>query len=68
MERNYTAFISYRHKPLDMAVAEKLHQVIEGYRIPRALAGERKKLGLVFRDKEELPVSGDLNKDICEAL
>ena len=68
MERSYTAFISYRHKPLDAAVAEKLHRVIEGYRIPRAVAGDRKKIGLVFRDKEELPVSGDLNRDICDAL
>ena len=68
MERNYCAFISYRHKPLDMAVAEKLHRVIEGYRIPRSAAGDRKRMGLVFRDKEELPVSGDLNQDICNAL
>ena len=68
MERNYCAFISYRHKPLDMAVAQKLHRMIEGYRIPRSVPGGRKRLGLVFRDKEELPVSGDLNQDICTAL
>lgn len=29
MEREYVAFISYRHKPLDMEIAEKVHKLKE---------------------------------------
>ena len=69
MERKYTAFISYRHKPLDIQVAQKLHTMIERYRIPKALRkGGKKNLGLVFRDREELPLSNNLTEDIYDAL
>lgn len=69
MDRQYIAFISYRHAPLDSAVAKTLHTEIEGYKIPKMLrnSGE-KKLGLVFRDQEELSVSSDLTEDIYNAL
>ena len=69
MERKYKVFISYRHLPLDMRVAKKLHQRIEHFVIPKALRknGE-KKLGLVFRDQDELPISSDLSSDIQTAL
>ena len=69
MERDYIAFISYRHKPLDMEVAETLHKLLEHYRVPKELRrnGE-KNLGIVFRDKEELPLSSDLTENIYEAL
>lgn len=30
----YDAFISYRHKERDIAVAKKLHGFLENYRIP----------------------------------
>ena len=36
-ERRYKAFISYRHRPLDMAIAKKLHKRIERYVIPKDL-------------------------------
>lgn len=69
MERNYIAFISYRHTPLDMAAAKQLHGLIEQYTIPKQLRhGGQKKLGIVFRDQEELPASSDLSRDICSAL
>lgn len=69
MERKYAAFISYRHLPLDMAVAEKLHRLIERYRIPRDLRkNDEKHLGLVFRDRDELPLSSNLKQDIYDAL
>lgn len=69
MVREYTAFISYRHLPLDKAVADKLHKSIERYVIPRDLRKNGKKtLGLVFRDQEELPLSNDLSEDIFSAL
>ena len=66
----YTAFISYRHKLPDEAIAKKLHTLIEGYSIPkdvRASSG-RRKMGRVFRDQEELPLSTDLGGDIKAAL
>ena len=69
MAQTYTAFISYRHCPLDSAVAETLHKRIERYRIPRDLRKSGKKhLGVVFRDRDELPLSNNLTEDIYEAL
>lgn len=68
-QRNFKAFISYRHCPLDMAVAKRVQNLIERYRIPRHLRkGEEKRLGLVFRDESELPLSSNLTDDIYEAL
>ena len=37
MERNYIAFISYRHKPLDAKAARMIEKRIESYRIPKEL-------------------------------
>ena len=69
MERSYIAFISYRHLPLEMATAKKLHKRIERYVIPKDLRKDgRKKPGLVFRDQDELPISSNLSANIREAL
>lgn len=69
MSREYKAFISYRHTPLDMKVAKAVHTLVEQYRIPKGLQKDGKnRLGLVFRDQEELPVSSNLSDDICNAL
>ncbi len=65
----YDAFISYRHLPLDMAVASKLQELLESYRPPKnaeGLAVDR--ISRIFRDESELPTSGDLGNDIREAL
>ena len=69
MERHYKAFISYRHLPLDVQTAKMIHRRIERYVIPKALRknGE-KKLGYVFRDQDELPISSNLSANIQEAL
>ena len=65
-ERRYKAFISYRHRPLDMAIAKKLHKRIERYVIPKDLRkNEEKKLGLVFRDQDELPIANNLYTSDC---
>ena len=66
----YAAFISYCHRELDSAVAARLHTLLERFRIPRELAKARgsKTVGRVFRDREELPISGDLAGSIREAL
>ena len=69
MERKYAAFISYRHTSLDMTTAKTLHSLIEQYRVPKSLRKNgRKKLGIVFRDQDELPASSNLNEKICQAL
>ena len=68
--REYVAFISYRHVELDKKVAKKIHTMIEHYVIPKELRGEdgNKRLGKVFRDEEELPVSSNLTESIQTAL
>ncbi len=69
MKRNYKAFISYRHLPLDMEYAKKIHTAIEHYVVPKDYRknGE-KKLGLVFRDKDELHISSNLSGELSETL
>ena len=72
MER-YAAFISYSHA--DKRVAHWLHRSIESYRYPSALVGQPsefgpvpRKLPPVFRDRDDLPGSADLNSQLCAAL
>lgn len=69
-EYRYAAFISYRHIEPDMTAAKRLHTLIENYTVPRAVSGAdgKRKLGRVFRDQEELMLSGDLGGDIRKAL
>ncbi len=69
MERKYKAFISYRHLPIDIDTAVRLHRIIERFVIPKRLRknGE-KRLGLVFRDQDELPISNSLDDNIRMAL
>lgn len=66
----YDAFISYRHIPRDSRIAEKLHKSLETYRTPSYLVkrGFPARLKKVFRDRDELPTSSDLNQDIEDAL
>ncbi|MBR3468325.1 MAG: toll/interleukin-1 receptor domain-containing protein [Lachnospiraceae bacterium] len=67
--REYVAFISYRHTELDKKVAKKVHYMVEHYIIPKELRKDgNKKLGKVFRDEEELPVSSNLTQSIETAL
>ena len=69
MDRVYKAFISYRHLPLEMSVAKKMHRRIERYVIPKELRKNgAKKLGYVFRDQDELPISSSLSSNIQAAL
>lgn len=66
----YTAFISYRHLEPDCVVAENLHKMLETYTIPKNLQKVlgRKKIGKVFRDKEELPLTDSLDDQLQGAL
>lgn len=69
-ERSYIAFISYRHKPLDAKAARMIEKRIESYRIPRELrkTPDSDRLGYVFRDEDELPLSSSLSDSILHAL
>jgi len=69
----YRAFISYSHR--DKAWAEWLHRVLETYRVPARLVGQRTAAGVVprrlapiFRDRDELASSGDLGRQVNQAL
>lgn len=66
----YDAFISYRHAPLDMEIAKKLHKTLETFHIPASVRKKtgKKKINRVFRDQEELPIGSDLNDNISAAL
>ena len=66
----YDAFISYRHAPLDMEIAKKLHKALETYHIPASVQKKtgKKRINRVFRDQEELPIGSDLNDNISSAL
>lgn len=70
MATHYNAFISYRHCPLDMKIAQEVQYQLEHLKVPAELAKQPgiTKIEKVFRDKEELPITSDLNDDIAEAL
>ena len=65
----YKAFISYRHLEPDRTVAVAVHRLLEKYTIPSRLRrnGERR-LGRIFRDEDELPLSASLSESIQTAL
>lgn len=69
----YLAFISYSHR--NKKEAAWLHAALERYRIPRHLVGRETPLGPVparlapiFRDRDELPASGNLGAELMAAL
>ncbi|WP_445192270.1 toll/interleukin-1 receptor domain-containing protein [Sphingomonas sp. Tas61C01] len=69
----YAAFISYSHA--DAAHVAWLHNRLETYRMPRALVGTEtafgplpRRLPPIFRDRDELPASGDLGGELRNAL
>ncbi len=71
--KKYWAFLSYSHQ--DTKVCEWLHQSLESYRVPRRLIGRETRDGSiptrlfpVFRDRDELPGSSELGKNLTEAL
>lgn len=68
----YDAFISYRHADLDKFVAENLQKQMEWFRLPGKISKdkscERTKIERVFRDKDELPLTNNLEDPIRKAL
>ena len=67
---DYRAFISYRHLPLDRAVAIRLHRMLERYTVPAPYREHPKerRLGRIFRDEDELKLTSDLSAAICDTL
>jgi len=70
MANKYNAFISYRHAPEDIKIASEVQRSLERFNIPPAIQQKTgiKRFERVFRDKEELPITADLNDDIDEAI
>lgn len=70
MAYRYKAFISYRHEALDIKVATEIQNCLERYHIPGSIRREKgiRSIGRIFRDKDELPSTSDLNDTIKEAL
>ena len=70
MIEHYNAFISYKHAPLDTKVASEIQTRLERFRIPKAIQKSSgiKKIDRIFRDKEELLITSDLNETIEHAL
>ena len=68
----YDAFISYRHTELDKFVAEKIHKYLESFKLPKNIRNKqglrRTKIERVFRDKEELTITNNLEDPIVQAL
>jgi DegV family protein with EDD domain len=68
MDIHYNAFISYRHHPVDIKVAEQIHRGLEHYRIPKTLKKNRDTKLRLFRDKEELPITSNLSGSYASAV
>lgn len=68
----YDAFISYRHSELDKFVAENLHKKLESYKVSKKVISNgrtsRSRIERVFRDKDELPITNNLEDPIIKAL
>lgn len=67
-QKKYNAFISYRHLPVDLAVAEKLQNLLENYRPPKGVQTRYNRIDRLFRDTTELPTSSSLGNAIEDAL
>lgn len=72
--RPFRAFVSYSHA--DSAFAAWLQRRLEGYRLPRRLAGQVEplpgqgpgRIGPIFRDRPDLSAARDLSAAVREAI
>ncbi|MET1112881.1 MAG: toll/interleukin-1 receptor domain-containing protein [Allosphingosinicella sp.] len=72
--RPFRAFVSYCHA--DAAFAARLQRKLEGYRLPRRLAGQVEplpgqapgRIGPVFRDRADLSAATDLSAAVREGI
>ncbi|WP_339743667.1 toll/interleukin-1 receptor domain-containing protein [uncultured Maricaulis sp.] len=72
-QAKYRAFISYNHD--DSRWAQRIHRALEAYRLPGNLVGTAtdygpvpKRLTPIFRDRDDLPATGDLTASVRAAL
>ncbi|MBO6165219.1 MAG: toll/interleukin-1 receptor domain-containing protein [Eubacterium sp.] len=67
---HYNAFISYRHAPEDIKVAEAVQRGLERFHIPHKIRKQTgmKRIQQIFRDKDELPITSNLTDTISHAL
>jgi hypothetical protein len=65
---SFRAFLSYSHA--DKVAAQRLHRKLESYRLPRHLlqAGADRRIGKIFRDREDLPAATYLSAVVRQAL
>ncbi len=70
MINKFNAFISYKHADLDNKIAAMIVKELEHYHIPAKIRRSTgyKKIERIFRDKDELPITNDLNDTITMAL
>ena len=66
-EYKYDAFISYRHLYPDVDIAQKLHKLLETFKMPKELSKRIDWKSRSFIDREEL-TTGDLSSAIIEGL
>lgn len=77
VESRFKAFVSYSHA--DKVAAQKLHRKLEAYRLPAHLravtndasganANSDGRIGVIFRDREDLPAAEDLSESVKAAL
>ncbi len=69
----YRAFISYSHQ--DAVEGRRLHRRLERYVLPKRLVGRAtprgsipRRLGPIFRDREDLPAADSLTEEVRAAL
>lgn len=68
-ERTYQAFVSYRHAERDTQIATEVQHGLERFVIPKALRKDgMRHIAPVFRDKEELSATPELDGTIEAAL
>ncbi|MBQ7059786.1 MAG: TIR domain-containing protein [Firmicutes bacterium] len=66
----FNAFISYRHSPVDAAVAAEIQKKLERYHIPKQIQKKYgiKKFERIFRDTSELELTSDLGAQLDDAI
>lgn len=66
-EYKYDVFISYRHLDPDVDIAQRLHKLLETFKIPKELSKKIDWKHRSFIDREEL-TTGDLSSAIIDGL
>ena len=70
MINHFNAFISYKHADLDNKIAASIVRDLEHFHIPKKIQQKTgiKRINKIFRDKDELPITSNLDDQISYAL